>query len=61
MTNHIFIIDDDPELTGLLQEFLESHNYHITIFLIYWNAHLKTTGISIKFLSYPSLIQLIKD
>ena len=32
MTNHIFIIDDDPELTELLQEFLESHNYHITIF-----------------------------
>ncbi len=32
MTNHIFIIDDDPELTGLLREFLESHNYHITIF-----------------------------
>ena len=32
MTNHIFIIDDDPELTDLLQEFLVSHNYHITVF-----------------------------
>ena len=32
MTNHIFIIDDDLELTSLLREFLESHNYHITIF-----------------------------
>ena len=32
MTNHIFIIDDDLELTDLLQEFLESHNYHITAF-----------------------------
>jgi len=32
MTNHIFIIDDDLELTELLREFLESHNYHITIF-----------------------------
>ena len=32
MTNHIFIIDDDPELTDLLKEFLESHNYHITVF-----------------------------
>ena len=32
MTNHIFIIDDDPELTGLLQEFLTSHNYHITVY-----------------------------
>ena len=32
MTHHIFIIDDDLELTELLQEFLESHNYHITIF-----------------------------
>ena len=32
MTNHLFIIDDDPELTDLLKEFLESHNYHITVF-----------------------------
>ena len=32
MTNHIFIIDDDPELTGLLKEFLASHSYHITVF-----------------------------
>ena len=32
MTNHIFIIDDDSELTELLREFLSSHNYHITIF-----------------------------
>ena len=32
MTNHIFIIDDDLELTNLLREFLESHSYHITIF-----------------------------
>ena len=32
MTNHIFIIDDDLELTDLLREFLVSHSYHVTIF-----------------------------
>ncbi len=32
MANNIFVIDDDVELTGLLNEFLTSHNYHISIF-----------------------------
>ncbi len=32
MANNIFIIDDDRELTDLLQEFLETHNFHVTAF-----------------------------
>jgi DNA-binding response OmpR family regulator len=32
MANNIFIIDDDHELTDLLQEFLETHNFHVTTF-----------------------------
>ena len=32
MANNIFVIDDDVELTSLLQEFLSSHNYHVSIF-----------------------------
>ena len=32
MSNHIFIIDDDIELTDLITEFLVSHNYHLTAF-----------------------------
>tara|TARA_Y100000996_G_scaffold384025_1_gene340449 strand:- start:192 stop:896 length:705 start_codon:yes stop_codon:yes gene_type:complete len=32
MANNIFVIDDDVELTDLLQEFLSSHNYHISVF-----------------------------
>tara|TARA_Y100001968_G_scaffold297134_1_gene305851 strand:- start:283 stop:981 length:699 start_codon:yes stop_codon:yes gene_type:complete len=32
MTNNIFIIDDDRELTDLLKEFLETHGFHVTAF-----------------------------
>ena len=32
MTNNLFVIDDDLELTNLLDEFLSSHNYHVSIF-----------------------------
>jgi DNA-binding response OmpR family regulator len=32
MANNIFVVDDDIELTGLLDEFLTSHNYHVFIF-----------------------------
>ena len=32
MSNHIFVIDDDKELTDLLTEFLETHNFHVTVF-----------------------------
>ena len=32
MANNIFVIDDDKELTDLLNEFLTSHNYHVTAF-----------------------------
>ena len=32
MSNYITIIDDDVELTDLINEFLLSHNYHIDIF-----------------------------
>ena len=49
MSNHITIIDDDIELTDLLNEFLLAHNYHINIYndpikgvdTILNNAHLK--------------------
>ena len=48
MANNLFIIDDDVELTGLLQEFLSSHNYHISIFnnpLLAIDALLKKSHI----------------
>ena len=32
MANNLFVIDDDIELTNLLDEFLSSHNYHVSIF-----------------------------
>tara|TARA_Y100000590_G_C15708671_1_gene1009527 strand:+ start:1666 stop:2364 length:699 start_codon:yes stop_codon:yes gene_type:complete len=32
MSNYITIIDDDVELTDLINEFLSSHNYHITAY-----------------------------
>lgn len=32
MANNLFVIDDDVELTNLLDEFLSSHNYHVSIF-----------------------------
>ncbi len=32
MSNNIFVIDDDIELTGLLHEFLSSHNYRVSTF-----------------------------
>jgi len=32
MSNHIILIDDDKELTGLINEFLSSHHYHINVF-----------------------------
>ena len=32
MANNLFVIDDDVELTELLNEFLSSHNYHVSIF-----------------------------
>ena len=32
MANNIFVIDDDNELTDLLNEFLTSHNYHVQTF-----------------------------
>jgi len=32
MSNHIVLIDDDQELTGLIDEFLTSHHYHIKVF-----------------------------
>ena len=32
MANNIFVIDDDVELTVLLEEFLSSHGYHVLIF-----------------------------
>ncbi len=32
MTNNIFVIDDDNELTDLLNEFLASHSYHVKVF-----------------------------
>lgn len=32
MSNHIVLIDDDQELTGLIDEFLTSHHYHVKIF-----------------------------
>ena len=32
MANNLFVIDDDSELTDLLQEFLSSHSYHVSIF-----------------------------
>ena len=32
MANNIFVIDDDNELTDLLNEFLTSHNYHVKTF-----------------------------
>jgi len=32
MANNLFIIDDDRELTGLLTEFLTSHNYNVSAF-----------------------------
>ena len=32
MANNLFVIDDDVELTDLLQEFLSSHNYHVSTF-----------------------------
>ena len=32
MSNYIFVIDDDKELTSLLDEFLTSHQYHVTTF-----------------------------
>ena len=49
MSNHITIIDDDIELTDLLNEFLLAHNYHINIYndpikgvdVILNNSHLK--------------------
>ena len=31
MSNYITIIDDDVELTDLINEFLLSHNYHINV------------------------------
>ena len=32
MSNHIILIDDDIELTALIDEFLSSHHYHIKVF-----------------------------
>ena len=32
MANNLFVIDDDIELTNLLDEFLSSHNYHVSTF-----------------------------
>ena len=32
MANNIFVIDDDLELTDLLNEFLSSHNYSVRAF-----------------------------
>ena len=32
MANNILVIDDDIELTELLDEFLSSHNYHVSTF-----------------------------
>ena len=32
MSNHIVLIDDDQELTGLIDEFLTSHLYHVKVF-----------------------------
>ena len=32
MSNYIFVIDEDTELTSLLDEFLTSHQYHVTTF-----------------------------
>ena len=32
MSNHIVLIDDDQELTGLIDEFLTSHHYHVKVF-----------------------------
>ena len=32
MSNNIILIDDDTELTALINEFLSSHHYHITVF-----------------------------
>ena len=32
MSNNIILIDDDKELTALINEFLSSHHYHITVF-----------------------------
>jgi len=44
MSNNLFVIDDDVELTGLLQEFLTSHNYHVSVF----NNPLKAIDVLLK-------------
>lgn len=44
MANNIFVIDDDSELTGLLNEFLTSHSYHVSVF----NNPLKAIAALLK-------------
>ena len=63
MSNNLFVIDDDVELTVLLQEFLSSHNYHISIFnnpLLAIDALLKKSHkISLLYTNLsPSWLQL---
>ena len=44
MTNNIFVIDDDLELTDLLNEFLCSHNYNVRAF----NDPVKAVDVFLK-------------
>ena len=44
MANNIFVIDDDLELTDLLNEFLYSHNYNVRVF----NDPVKAVEVFLK-------------